>query len=73
MASCPGAFHFVDVHERRLSIVNCHPSAQHATCLLILFSSVRWANNIAKLLDLVEKSCGQIQKECMRHQVTLNV
>lgn len=30
-----------------------------------------WANNISKLLDLVEKSCQQIQKEAMVHQVTL--
>lgn len=30
-----------------------------------------WAGNISKLLDLVEKSCQQIQKECMRAGVTL--
>lgn len=31
-----------------------------------------WANNISRLLDLVEKSCQQISKECMIHKVQLN-
>uniref|UniRef100_A0A7S0WTH9 PCI domain-containing protein n=1 Tax=Chlamydomonas leiostraca TaxID=1034604 RepID=A0A7S0WTH9_9CHLO len=30
-----------------------------------------WSSNISKLLELVEKSCQQIQKECMRGGVTL--
>lgn len=30
-----------------------------------------WARNIAKLLDLVEKSCQQIQKESMVHKVPI--
>lgn len=30
-----------------------------------------WAGNIGKLLDLVEKSCQQIQKEAMVHKVTM--
>lgn len=30
-----------------------------------------WANNISKLLDLVEKSCQQIQKESMVHKVPI--
>lgn len=29
-----------------------------------------WGNNISKLLELVEKSCQQIQKEAMVHKVT---
>ena len=31
-----------------------------------------WSSNIDKLLDLVEKSCQQIQKECMVHKVPLS-
>ncbi|GAX73784.1 hypothetical protein CEUSTIGMA_g1235.t1 [Chlamydomonas eustigma] len=30
-----------------------------------------WANNIGRLLDLVDKSCQQIQKECMVHKVSI--
>lgn len=30
-----------------------------------------WSSNISKLLDLVEKSCQQIQKEAMVHKVAL--
>ncbi len=30
-----------------------------------------WAGNIGKLLNLVEKSCQQISKECMLHKVQL--
>lgn len=30
-----------------------------------------WARNISKLLDLVEKSCQQIQKESMVHKVPI--
>ncbi len=32
-----------------------------------------WAGNISKLLNLVEKSCQQISKECMLHKVQLSV
>ncbi len=32
-----------------------------------------WARNISKLLDLVEKSCQQIQKESMVHKVPIGV
>ena len=28
-----------------------------------------WAGNISRLLDLVEKSCQQVSKECMIHKV----
>ena len=28
-----------------------------------------WSSNIGRLLTLVEKSCQQIQKECMIHKV----
>lgn len=31
-----------------------------------------WSTNIDKLLELVEKSCQQIQKECMVHKVPLS-
>jgi hypothetical protein len=30
-----------------------------------------WANNIGKLLGLVEKACQQISKEAMLHKVNL--
>lgn len=30
-----------------------------------------WSSNIGRLLNLVEKSCQQIQKECMVHKVAL--
>jgi len=30
-----------------------------------------WSTNISKLLELVDKSCQQIQKECMVHKVTM--
>ncbi len=30
-----------------------------------------WSSNISRLLDLVEKSCQQIQKEAMIHKVQL--
>ena len=30
-----------------------------------------WSGNIGKLLELVEKSCQQIQKEAMVHKVQL--
>ncbi len=30
-----------------------------------------WSGNIGKLLELVEKSCQQIQKEAMVHKVAL--
>ncbi len=32
-----------------------------------------WANNIARLLDLVEKASQQIQKESMVHRVPIGV
>eukprot|EP00873_Tetraselmis_striata_P044662 jgi/Tetstr1/464926/TSEL_009660.t1 len=31
----------------------------------------KWSNNMAKLLDLVEKSCQQIQKESMQYKVPI--
>ena len=31
-----------------------------------------WSNNISKLLELVDKSCQQIQKECMVHKLALS-
>lgn len=31
----------------------------------------RWSGSIARLLDLVEKSCQQIQKESMQYKVPI--
>ena len=31
----------------------------------------KWSRSIAKLLETVEKTCQQIQKESMIHKVTL--
>ena len=30
-----------------------------------------WSRNLAKLLDLVDKSCQQIQKDAMHHKVSI--
>ena len=30
-----------------------------------------WSRNMAKLLDLVDKSCQQIQKDAMTHKITI--
>ncbi len=31
----------------------------------------KWSNNLAKLLEVVERSCQQIQKESMVHKVPI--
>ena len=38
---------------------------------MTLFCAQGWADNIGRLLELVEKSTMNIQKEAMTHKVTL--